>query len=55
MPDVEYSRDQLFYRLPDSLCQLLYEAGEIATDKAKEAVGGLKDQAGDKLKGLFGN
>ena len=38
-----------------SLDELKNKAGEIATDKAKEAVGGLKDQAGDKLKGLFGN
>ena len=30
MPQVEYSRDQIFYRLPESLCQQLYETGEIA-------------------------
>ena len=37
-----------------SLDELKSKAGELATDKAKEAVGGLKDKAGDKLKGLFG-
>ncbi len=38
-----------------SLDELKGKAGKLATDKAKEAVGGLKDKAGDKLKGLFGN
>jgi CRP-like cAMP-binding protein len=30
MPQVDYSRDQIFFRLPEALCQLLYDAGEIA-------------------------
>ena len=38
-----------------SLDELKSKAGELATDKAKSAVGDLKDKAGDKLKGLFGN
>lgn len=38
-----------------SLDELKSQAGKLATDKAKEAVGGLKDKAGDKLKGLLGN
>jgi CRP-like cAMP-binding protein len=31
MPQVNYSRDQIFYRLPEALCRLLYDAGEITT------------------------
>lgn len=29
MPHVDYSRDQIFFRLPEALCQLLYDAGEV--------------------------
>jgi CRP/FNR family cyclic AMP-dependent transcriptional regulator len=49
MPDVEYSRDQIFYRLPGSLCQLLYEAGEITTVPAGTAI----VNEGDRLHQLF--
>ncbi len=49
MPDVEYSRDQIFYRLPDALCQLLYEAGDIATVPA----GTVIVNEGDKLHRLY--
>lgn len=38
-----------------SLDELKSKAGELARGKAEEAVGGLKEKAGDKLKGLFGN
>lgn len=48
MPDVEYSRDQIFYRLPDSLCQLLYEAGDIAAVPA----GTVIVNEGDRLQRL---
>jgi CRP-like cAMP-binding protein len=49
MPDVEYSRDQIFYRLPDSLCQLLYEAGDVATVPR----GTVIVNEGDRLHQLF--
>lgn len=38
-----------------SLDDLKGKAKAMATEKAQEAVGGLKEKAGDKLKGLFGN
>lgn len=49
MAEVEYSRDQIFYRLPDSLCQLLYEAGDIAAVPA----GAVIVNEGDKLHRLY--
>jgi CRP/FNR family cyclic AMP-dependent transcriptional regulator len=46
---VEYSRDQIFYRLPETLCELLYAAGDVA-----RAPGGtLIIAEGDKLDRLF--
>jgi len=38
-----------------SLDDLKDKAGEMAKEKAGEAVGGLQEKAGEKLKGLFGN
>jgi CRP-like cAMP-binding protein len=49
MPQVDYSRDQIFYRLPEALCQLLYEAGDIATAPS----GTVIVNEGDRLDRLF--
>ena len=49
MPQVEYSRDQIFYRLPEALCRMLYEAGEIATVPG----GTVIVNEGDRLHDLF--
>lgn len=49
MPQVEYTRDQIFHRLPESLCQLLYEAGDIAAVPA----GTLIVNEGDRLDRLY--
>jgi CRP-like cAMP-binding protein len=34
MPQVNYSHNQIFYRLPEALCQLLYDTGDIVAAPA---------------------
>jgi len=49
MPQVEYSREQIFHRLPEALCQLLYDAGDIARAPGGTAI----VHEGDRLDRLF--
>lgn len=38
MPQLEYHRDQIFYRLPEALCQLLYDTGDIVREPAGKVI-----------------
>lgn len=49
MPHVEFKRNQIFHRLPDTLCQLLFDAGET---KAVPATTTIVDE-GEMLDRLF--
>jgi len=49
MPEVHFHRNQIFYRLPGTLCQTLYDTGEIKSVPAGEII--LNE--GDELDSLY--
>lgn len=49
MPQIEFSRNQVFYRLPDTLCQMLFDTGEIQTVEA----GHIIVNEGENLQRLY--
>jgi len=49
MPQVEFHRDQIFYRLPESLCQTLFDTGETRSVPA----GNIILNEGDQLNHLY--
>ena len=44
MPQTEFHRDQIFYRLPETLCLTLFDAGETKSVEAGEAILNEGDQ-----------